>query len=210
MSATIRIALAACSVSFAVVSAANGQTPAPAPATVTKAANAEPAWYLDPRWWGIFFSGGLGAASLFLQWRYRSSDRQRESNEDEFDSDVAGPVRECFAGLRSLRSQTQAAANLLNGPKRKAAVKKLIEEDAPQALGPFASAAVLADGRLNPELAKIRDATVAPELAAAGQRVVDTVDKVIISCSARLREERNKLESSSPRARGYKGGRWAR
>lgn len=173
----------------------------------------DPAWYLDPRWWGIIASASLGAFSVGAQAVYRWRDQQRKRREEEFDEDIGGPIRESFSSLRNLRAQIQVACQLPLGPQRDEAIKKVREEQADEALSPFSSAVALADGRLanggyftqkayefedkfHTNLSLAQSSASMDERARAKVALLKGIDELLAEVTRDLRIARNKFDPS--------------
>lgn len=162
----------------------------------------------DPRWIGIFISGGLGLSSLLLQIFLRWWDKRRAKQEAEFDQEIGDPLRECFGDLRALNSACSALPNLSKPEEIEEAIKKILHETAPHALTPYASAATNADKLLGVEtfspfglsvedtvyneLASIKTATDARVRAIAQRKISVALNEVIFKSSQELRKARTK------------------
>lgn len=155
----------------------------------------------------------MSAFSIILQLALRWWDKRRERDEAEFDQEIGDPLRECYGSLRALNSACSALPNLLNVKEAEEAIKKILQETAPQALTPYASAATNADRLLNriifspygveleetfyTELDVIKNTTDQRVRGISQKKISTALTDVIFKSSHELRKERSHYRCTS-------------
>ncbi|MDR6873563.1 hypothetical protein J2Y55_004590 [Bosea sp. BE125] len=183
---------------------------APAPISIQPTLSSPESKEWDPRWIGIFISGGLGLGSLLLQLFHRWWDKRRAREEAEFDQEIGDPLRECFGSLRALNSACSALPNLSKPKEINEAITKILHEAAPHALTPYASAATNADRLLRvatfsplgvnledtiyTEIDIVKNATDARVRSISQRKISDAINEVIFKSSEELRRARAKYK----------------